>query len=131
MVAPPTWPRKAPWRPIFRMMTVRPPFEATITMPLLNMSVKHGKTQDEARSRLEMAVQEARTRFGPMIQRVEWTADRNTVTMSGVGFVIEMRVDAQEVHVTGDVPLLAGLLGSPLATSLKQIVQQTFSKPLP
>lgn len=42
-----------------------------------------------------------------------------------------MEVDAQEVHVSGDLPLLGGLLGAPVVTGLKQIVQQTFQKQLP
>jgi hypothetical protein len=37
-----------------------------------------------------------------------------------------MWVDAQEVHVSGDMPLLGRLLSGPLTTGLKQIVQQTF-----
>jgi hypothetical protein len=35
-----------------------------------------------------------------------------------------------EVHVSGDLPLLGALLGSPLVAGLKQIVQQTFQKRL-
>jgi hypothetical protein len=37
-----------------------------------------------------------------------------------------MWVDAQEVHVSGDMPLLGRLLSGPLTAGLKQIVQQTF-----
>jgi hypothetical protein len=43
---------------------------------------------------------------------------------------MDMRVDAQEVHVTGDIPILGKLLGSPLAGALKQIVQHNFQKRL-
>jgi hypothetical protein len=39
-------------------------------------------------------------------------------------------VDGQEVHATGDIPMLGALLGSPVAAGLKQILQQTFRKPL-
>jgi hypothetical protein len=49
----------------------------------------------------------------------------------GLGFWVEMWVDSQAVHATGDVPILGGLLGSSLGTGLKQIVQQTFQKKLP
>jgi hypothetical protein len=42
-----------------------------------------------------------------------------------------MWVDADAVHVTGDIPILGGLLGSQLASGLKQIVQQTFQKKFP
>jgi len=42
-----------------------------------------------------------------------------------------MWVDAFEVHATGAIPILGGLLGGPLASGLKQIVQQTFPKEQP
>ena len=44
---------------------------------------------------------------------------------------VETRVDAQEVHVSGDTPLLGVLLGTPIATGLRQILQQTLQNQLP
>ena len=98
-------------------------------MSMFHASIKHGRTQDDARARLETAVNEVRARFGAMVQRVNWSADRDAVTVTGAGFVVEMRVDATEVHVSGDVPLLGALLGRPFEAGVKQIVQQTFGKP--
>ena len=99
-------------------------------MSLINLSVKHGQTLEEAQRRLETAVREVHSRFQALLRRVEWSADRQQVRLDGVGFWVEMRVDAQEVYVCGDIPLLGGLLGSPVASSLKQIVQRTFQKRL-
>jgi hypothetical protein len=99
-------------------------------MPLINLSVRHGRTIEEARGRLELAVAEVSRSFGVMIRHVAWTDDRNRVRIDGTGFSIEMWVDAQDVHVTGDIPIMAGLLGSPIASGLKQIVQQVFQKKL-
>ena len=82
-------------------------------MSLIQLSVKHNRTREEARSQLETAVQEVRNRFGSMVQRVEWSSDRYAVKMVGTGFEAEMHVDAQEVHVSADLPFLGGLLGSP------------------
>lgn len=98
-------------------------------MPLIDLTVKHGATLPEARSRLESAVDEGRKRFGPMIQRVEWSPDRDAVALSGIGFRIDMRVDAETVHVTGDVPLLAGLLGGDPAAKVRGMIESSFRKP--
>ena len=73
------------------------------------------------RRRLETAAHEV---------RVEWAADRNRVKLEGAGVRVEMWVDAQNVHATGDIPILGELLGGPLASGLKQIVQQAFQKKL-
>jgi Putative polyhydroxyalkanoic acid system protein (PHA_gran_rgn) len=100
-------------------------------MPLIDLTVKHGRTLDDARRALETAVQRVTAQFGAMVRRVEWAADRNRVKLDGVGFWVEMWVDAEAVHATGDIPVLAGLFGSQLGSGLKQILQQTFQKKLP
>jgi Putative polyhydroxyalkanoic acid system protein (PHA_gran_rgn) len=100
-------------------------------VPLINLTIQHGRTQEEARRRLEGAVNEVSARFGAMLRRVEWAPDRNRVRLDGVGVWVEMWVDAQAVHVAGDVPILGRLFGSPLTSRLKQIVEQTFQKKLP
>ncbi len=99
-------------------------------MPLINVTVAHGRTLEEARERLETAVHQASAQFGAVIRRVEWAADRNRVTLQGAGIRVEMWVDAQDVHAVGDLPVLGALLGGPFASGLKQIIQQTFQKRL-
>jgi len=100
-------------------------------MPLIDLTLQHGRTQDEARRRLESTVTEITTRFGAMVHRVDWAPDRNRVKLEGVGFWVEMSVDAQVLHAVGDIPVLGRLLGSQFASGLKQIVEQTFQKKLP
>jgi hypothetical protein len=99
-------------------------------MPLINMSVQHGQSFEEARSRLEAAVHKVLSQFGALVRHVAWSADHSRVRLDGIGFWVELWVDGQEVHATGDIPMLGALLGSPVAAGLKQILQQTFRKPL-
>jgi hypothetical protein len=99
-------------------------------MSLINLSIQHGQTLEEAQSRMESAVQQAHSQLRGLVRRVEWSTDRRRVRLDGTGFWAEMWVDAQEVHVTGDIPLLGGLLGGSVGGSLKQIVQQAFQKKL-
>jgi hypothetical protein len=100
-------------------------------MPLINLTVKHGRTLHEARRGLELAVERVSQQFGALVRRTEWSADRDRVKVDGLGFWVEMWVDADAVHATGDIPALAGLLGGQLGSALKQILQQTFQKKLP
>jgi len=97
----------------------------------MNLSVQHGHTFDEARRRLETAVHEITSRFGTLVRRVEWSTDRSQVRLEGIGFWIEMWVDAQAVHVSADIPVLGRLLGGSVTTRLKEIVQRTFQQKLP
>ena len=99
-------------------------------MSLINLSVKHGRTIDDARQKLEQSVDDVNTRFGSFVQRVDWTDDRNQVTISGTGFKIEMRVDSEAIHVIGDIPLVGKLLASPIVTGLKTAIENRFQKRL-
>ena len=99
-------------------------------VPLISLSIQHHQSQEEARRRLETAVHEISTKLGAMLRQVEWAADRNRIAPEGVGFWIELWIDALAVHVTGDAPMLSRLLGGPLSSRLKQIVERTFQKRL-
>ena len=95
-------------------------------MPLISLSLKHGQSLETAQSQLQKAVYEIQRLFQGLVRSVEWSDDHRWVRLNGSGFWVEMWVDAQEVHVSGDMPLLGRLLSGPLSTGLKQIVQKTF-----
>jgi hypothetical protein len=97
---------------------------------LASVTIQHGRTQEEARRRLETAVHEISTKFGAMLRRVEWEAGRDRVRLEGIGFWIELWVDALAVHATGDAPLLGRLFGGRLGARLKQVLEHTFPKQL-
>jgi hypothetical protein len=98
-------------------------------MALATFSIKHGRTQEDAKARLAKAVEEVQSRYGPMIQKVEWSPDGWSVTLTATGVVAEMRIDAEHVHAAIDVPLLGGLLGHSMAGTLKDIVQRQLGGP--
>jgi hypothetical protein len=99
-------------------------------MPLIQVTVKHGRTLDDARQRLEMAVTEARAKLGALIHTVEWNAPRDSVKLRGPGVEIDMRVDVQELHVSGDVPLLSNLLKGPVVAGIKAVLERAFQRRL-
>jgi hypothetical protein len=99
-------------------------------MPLISLTIAHHQTQEQARRRIELAVREVSERFGGL-SRVEWSADRNRVKLETAGAWLEMWVDDRDVHATGDIVGLGALMSGPLLSGLKQILQQTFRKPLP
>ncbi|WP_435021475.1 polyhydroxyalkanoic acid system family protein [Tundrisphaera sp. TA3] len=100
-------------------------------MSLINLTLKHGRTLDEARGAMEHAVRDMQARFGRMIRGATWDGDRNGVRLEGAGFWVEMKVDASEVHASGDIPILGGLLGGSVGSGIKQIVQHAFAAKLP
>lgn len=99
-------------------------------MSLINLSVKHGKTIDEARARLEQTVQEVTSKFRGFVTNVDWNEDRTQVKMTGTGFTADMRIDAEAVHLSCDIPMIGKLLGSPLVTGMKSLLEKNFQKRL-
>ncbi len=65
-----------------------------------------------------------------MLPCADWSDDRNRVRLIGTGFEIEVWVDAAEVHLRGDIPLLAKLLGDKLIGGLKGLLEHDFTKRL-
>src|SRR3954452_24577512 len=100
-------------------------------MSLIHLSVKHGQSQEEARANLESAVSEVCSKFGSMVQKVEWSPDRHHCKGVGTGFEANLRVDPIEVHAVVDVPLLNGFMQNLLGNRLKGILQNNFPKLLP
>lgn len=95
-------------------------------MSLIVLTIRHGRTLEDARTQLEQTVREATAKFGILLSRTEWSADRSTVKLYGPGVEVEMRVDAEVVHVSGDMPILGRLLGDKVSTGLRAILQTTF-----
>ena len=71
-------------------------------MSMINLSVKHGRTLEEARSRMETAVHEVHSLCRALVRQVVWSTDRNQVRLDGVGFWVEMRVDVPSNLIAKD-----------------------------
>lgn len=100
-------------------------------MPLVNVSVKHNTTFDDAKVRLDGAVADVQTKFAAVVKNVTWAPDRTAVTLTGPGVIVDLKVDAEHVHATGDIPLLnllGGGLKQRISDGLKRALQRHFPK---
>ena len=98
---------------------------------MIELTFAHGRTRDDARRRLETAVQSARAQFATLIHREEWAPDRERVKLEGPGMWGEISIDDRNVYAKGDIPFVGRLLGAPFASGLKQLLEQSFQKKLP
>ena len=97
-------------------------------MSVINLSLEHGQTLEQARSRMRMAVGEVQKLFGALVRTVSWSAEGDQARIDGTGFWVEMKVDAKHLHATGDIPMLAGLLGGPWRKALRRLWSVTFRR---
>jgi hypothetical protein len=103
-------------------------------MSLVNLSVKHNTTFDDAKKRLEDAVSDVQTRFATVVKNIAWSPDRTAVKLTGPGVIVDLSVDAEHVHARGDVPLLNLLgsgIGKRISDGLKGALQRHFPKGIP
>lgn len=100
-------------------------------MSQIQLSLKHGRTLGDARTHMATAVNQVKSSFSGLVQDVQWSGDGNAATLTGKGFTIDMRVDAETLHLSGDLAFLGNLLKKPLVAGLKKIVESTFQKRLP
>ena len=59
-------------------------------MARLDMAVEHGQTAEAARANFEKAVAAAQAQYGRWVHRLEWSADRTAVEVSGAGFEVRI-----------------------------------------
>jgi len=85
-------------------------------MPLIDLKIQHGRPFDEAKARLARAVGDLEGK----------SSGRDAVALAGPGFKLDVRVDPTEVHVVGDLPLIASLLGG--SDGVKRMVESAFRK---
>ena len=100
-------------------------------MPLISLALQHGRTLDDAKRRLDLAVERISGQSGVLVTRIEWSDDRDRVKLHGVGFWAELWVDAVSVYATGDIPVLGNLLGRQFGSALRGVLEQAFPKKLP
>lgn len=87
-------------------------------MSMIQVSLQHNTTLDDAKFSLENAIVDIRKRFGAFVKDVTWSDDRSMATLSGRGIVLEFSVDAVHVRVQGDIPLLGRMLGTTVGKKL-------------
>lgn len=92
-------------------------------MAQIDVAVKHGQSPEAARANFRKAITEAQAHHGHWIRKVTW-ADDTTAVLSGPGYEVTLRLDAENVTAKGHVPLALKLLEGPI----RRFVEQTLIK---
>jgi hypothetical protein len=106
-----------------------------VVMSDINFKFKHGRSIEDASAKLHFAVDELQQRLGGVIQKAEWSENNTHVHLTAENFNADVWVDPTEVHATGDVPVLSGVLGKlsgllggsgGIGEQLKELMHRTF-----
>ena len=95
-------------------------------MPLIKLSVQHGRSLAEAQSSLEALKSELQKQAGLYLTRSEVSEDRRTLYLAGSGFEARIAVDEREALTEIDLPIIGKLFAAPLIAALQGAVKKKF-----
>lgn len=94
-------------------------------MARLDFSLEHRQPPGAAQAKFEAGIEEAMSRFGSWIGRVDWSEDRQSATFSGSGYEVRLWYDERLLHARGHVPLAWKLL----EPAVKHHIQRSIASP--
>ncbi len=100
-------------------------------MAALNMSVKHGQPFEVAKANFEKGISAAQAQYGKYVKQVEWSDDRTSARLSGSGYSVDLRLDGESIHATGEVPFFVRFLEGPIRKFVEQTLQSGRGSGLP
>jgi hypothetical protein len=89
-------------------------------MATLNLAVDHGQTLEVARANFERAMNAAQATYGKWVRQMEWSPDRTSVKMVGIGFNLDISYDARKVYAQGTIPFAFKIFEKPLQAFLSK-----------
>ena len=93
-------------------------------MPKVNVTVPHALGTAEARSRIEQAIAEARTRYADRVSDLSerWEGDRGEFSARAMGFNVKGRiaVGPDQVEINGDIPLAAAMFKGQIEAMIRE-----------
>lgn len=91
-------------------------------MATLNMSVKHGRPFEVAKTNFDKGILAAQEKHHLYIKTVEWSQDRTSAKLSGPGYEVTLHVDQDSVHANGSVPFFVKFMEGPI----RKFVEETL-----
>ena len=98
-------------------------------MSAFKMSVKHGQPFEVAKANFEKGITSAAAQFGQFIKTVDWADDRTAARLGGPGFSVDLKVDAEAVHASGEVPFFVRFMEGPIRKFVEQTLKSGETPP--
>ena len=94
-------------------------------MARLNLSMEHGQPPEAAQAKFEAGINEAVSRYGSWIGRLDWSDDRQAALISGSGYEVRLWFDERFLHAKGHIPLAWKLLEPAVKHHIRKIIDRT------
>jgi hypothetical protein len=91
-------------------------------MARVNFRLEHHQPMEGAQARFESGIDEAVSRYGSWIGRVDRSEDGQAATISGSGFEVRLWYDERFLHVQGHVPLAWKLFEGTVRHRIREMI---------
>lgn len=98
-------------------------------VPKLNFSRPHALSPAEAKTKVEALVEDFKSQYSHLLNKVTWASDGMSATAEGRGFTSKFKVDTRTVTVEIDLSLLATPLKGKIETRVNDRLDAAFPKP--
>ena len=92
-------------------------------MPKLHVTVPHSLGTEEAKSRIQGAIADAKTRYADRVSDLSerWEGDRGEFSGRAMGFKVsgDIAVRTDAVEITGDLPFAAAMFKGQIETMIR------------
>jgi len=93
-------------------------------MARLELSFDHEQPPDVAQAKFEAGINEAVSRYGSWIGRLDWADDRRAATVSGSGYEVRLWYDEHSFHARGHIPLAWKLIEPAVKHKIRKIIDR-------
>ncbi len=100
-----------------------------ILVPKLNFSRPHTLAPADAKTKVEALVDDFKSQYSHLLNKVTWASDGMSATAEGRGFTSKFKVDARTVTVEIDLSFIATPLKGKIETRVNDRLDATFPKP--
>jgi Putative polyhydroxyalkanoic acid system protein (PHA_gran_rgn) len=93
-------------------------------MARLNLAVEHDLPMDQAQAKFEAGIDEAMSRYGSWVGRLDWSDDRQSVRVTGSGYDVRLWYDERLFHAQGHIPLAWKLFVGALRHQIRKVIER-------
>jgi hypothetical protein len=86
--------------------------------------MEHGRPPGAAQASFEAGIEEAVSRYGSWIDRVDWSEDRHAARITGSGYDVNLWYDDRFLHAQGQIPLAWKLFEPAIRSRIRSMIDR-------
>jgi hypothetical protein len=86
--------------------------------------MEHGRPPESVQASFEAGIQEAISKYGSWIDRLDWSEDRRAARIAGSGYDVSLWYDERYLHARGKIPLAWKLFEPAIRSRIRTMIER-------